>query len=512
MKSIIQLRKPERAWHSLLFAMLTATAVLMICSKSSFLYPMNDWVDVQCFLTMGRELMRGQIPYVDLYEQKGPVLYFVYALASVFSQKSFFGVFLLEIITVGLFLHYSGRIAELYLGKSRIIYLLQIILAVITCTSYTFRHGGGVEEMSLFFFSYGLYAVLRAVHEKRELSFREALLNGVFAGCAFWVKYTMVGFYLGLALFVLIWYLGWVQDGKKLLRTIGQFLLGFAVVSAVVVIFFWAVGGLEDLYTAYFYNNLFLYPDESELSKWAQIIDNYQTMVQWVPELTFLLCAGIVFFLLRLHKNYLDLLGTILCFAGLAVGTCWGKSMSYYALVFYAFSVFGLIGIAWLLQSPHVKELYHILAEKIPRLPQCLVAFALVCAVIYSYAASSNTYLMEYDREEMPQYQFAETINQVEDATVLNFGFLDGGFYYAADVQPTCKFFCTFNVSAPGMWQTQYEVINEKQVDFVITRKYELSHYNVKAANYTLVDTATLYFEGVDFVYYLYQVAENGMP
>ena len=512
MKSILQSRKPGKRWCPLLFAMLTAAAVLMICSKSSFLYPMNDWVDVHCFLTMGKGLLHGQIPYVDLYEQKGPVLYFAYALASVFSQKSFFGVFLLEVITVGLFLHYSGKITQLYLGKSRLVYLVQIALGVITCTSYTFRHGAGVEEMSLWFLAYGLYSVLRCVHENRALSFREALLNGIFAGCTFWIKYTMAGFYLGLALFVLLWYLGWICNGKKLLQTIGQFLLGFAAVSAVVLLFFWAVGGLEDLYTAYFYNNIFLYPNESELSKIAQILDNYQTMVQWVPQLTFLLCAGIVFFLLRLHKNYLDLLGMLLCFVGLATGTCWGKSMSYYALVFYAFCVFGLIGIAWLFQAPHVREIYDLLAERIPKLSKWVVALGLVFAVVYSFAVSSNTYLMEYKKEDMPQYKFAETINLVEDATVLNFGFLDGGFYYAADVQPTCKFFCTFNVNAPGMWQTQYEVINEKQVDFVITRKYELSHYNVKAANYALVDTATLYFEGVDFVYYLYQVAENEAP
>ena len=33
----------------LLVSFLSALAVLLICSKSSPLYPMNDWVDVQCF-------------------------------------------------------------------------------------------------------------------------------------------------------------------------------------------------------------------------------------------------------------------------------------------------------------------------------------------------------------------------------------------------------------------------------------------------------------------------------
>ena len=68
----------------LIYCFLTAALVLLFCSKSSPLYPMNDWVDVQCFMTLGKGMLNGLVPYVDLYEQKGPVLYFSYAIVSVF--------------------------------------------------------------------------------------------------------------------------------------------------------------------------------------------------------------------------------------------------------------------------------------------------------------------------------------------------------------------------------------------------------------------------------------------
>ena len=51
-----------------LFACLAAFSLLAVCSKSSFLYPMNDWVDVNCFFTVGRGILRGLVPYRDLYE------------------------------------------------------------------------------------------------------------------------------------------------------------------------------------------------------------------------------------------------------------------------------------------------------------------------------------------------------------------------------------------------------------------------------------------------------------
>ena len=103
----------------LIYSFITAALVLLFCSKSSPLYPMNDWVDVQCFLTLGKGMLNGMVPYVDLYEQKGPVLYFIYAIVALFSNRSMFGQYLLEIITYGLFLYFSAKLAEIYLGNSK---------------------------------------------------------------------------------------------------------------------------------------------------------------------------------------------------------------------------------------------------------------------------------------------------------------------------------------------------------------------------------------------------------
>ena len=331
----------------LVYSLLAAALILLFCSKSSPLYPMNDWVDVHCFLTLGKGLLNGLIPYVDLYEQKGPVLYFIYAIVAIFCDKSMIGQYLLEVITFGLFLYFSGKIAEVYLGKSQFRYMIIAILGAVVATTQSFSHGGSVEQMCLFLFVYGLYSVIRACHENRPLSFREALTNGIFAGVAFWIKYTMAGFYLGLALFVLIWYTGWIRDWKKLLTVMGQFLLGVAAVSAVVVVFYLLVGGLDELYTCYFYNNIFLYPTESDVPKLVQIWNSFTGAMQRNSIFPILLYLGLGWLAIRIHKCIRDLIATVLSFTGLVIGTYMGAGYLYYGLVLSAFSVFGLIALVW---------------------------------------------------------------------------------------------------------------------------------------------------------------------
>ena len=94
-KKLLSISDMFRKRVLLIYCLLLSAAFLLICSKSSPLYPMNDWVDVHCFLTLGNGMLHGKVPYVDLYEQKGPVLYFIYAIVALFNQKSFWGQYLL---------------------------------------------------------------------------------------------------------------------------------------------------------------------------------------------------------------------------------------------------------------------------------------------------------------------------------------------------------------------------------------------------------------------------------
>ena len=115
-----------------------STIFLLICSKNSPLYIMNDWVDANAFFTVGKSMMRGLIPYRDLFEQKGPLLYLIYGIGSLISYNSFTGVFILEVISFSIFLYYIEKIAALFMETKKSILTLPIItFGIVTLKSST---------------------------------------------------------------------------------------------------------------------------------------------------------------------------------------------------------------------------------------------------------------------------------------------------------------------------------------------------------------------------------------
>lgn len=492
---------------SLIFCFAAAALYLLFCSKSSPLYPMNDWVDVNCFYTMGKSLLAGKVPYVDLYEQKGPVLYFVYALIALVSPGSYFGVYLLEVVTFGLFLYYGGKILQIYMGETSLAWGLMIPAGGLVCVTYAFSHGASVEEMTLFMSAYALYVGLKACKENRALHFREAFICGIYAGMLLWIKYTMLGAFLGLAVFILLWYPGW-GHGKQLLRTIGAFFAGLGVVTGVVFVYFLFTGGLDELWTVYFYNNIFLYAKEAETSKLEMIRDCLFHTLQLNDEYTWLFLPGFLWAAVYVVKDPRPFLLASLSFICMTLGTYWGGwKISYYGLVFAVFIIFGVLAIGQLLQLVRLDKLL----GKLTFGSRAIAALALAAVVgitgLYVLQNNRNSYLMGTPKEEMPQYRFAEIINQEDDPSLLNYGFLDGGFYYAADIVPDCYFFCQLNVVAPGMFDIPRNQINEGAVDFVVTRDKHLEeYYKMDPSHYDCVDTAALYFEGKMRTYYLYRL------
>ncbi len=497
-----------KKYKLLLWSFSLALVVLGICSKSSPLYPMNDWVDVHCFFTMGKSMLNGQVLYRDLYEQKGPVLYFLFALVSVLSDTSFLGVFLMEVASYTLFLYFGGRLIQLYCGDHFISYLAMAVLAIVPAVSPAFAHGGSVEQLCLGFMAYGLYCVLRCFREQQALSFSAGLVNGIFAGMVFWIKFTMAGFYGGLCISVALGYLLILKDWKKLLQLIGAFLSGFFGVTFIVFLYFIWNNAVGDLFTAYFYNNLFLYPSEAEVSKLQQIRECLKWGMYYNPAISAFVYVGAAFLLLRLWKHPLEAICVLLCFVGLTALTYWGgkgilQGYGYYDLVLALFPMFGLAGICRAVAKiPSHRPLPDWKKYAIPP----VLAAVLVITGALCLQNGRNVYLMRYEKEDLPQYKFAEIINQVENPTLLNYGFLDGGFYYAADVVPNSRFFCAFNVAAPDMWESQWDMLWAGEFDFVVTRAYELPKTFSK---YQLVETADMMFENIDFTYYLYQLKET---
>ena len=83
---------------SLCFA--AAFCIITVMSTCSFLYPTNTWGDAQCFYTVGKSIAHGKVLYRDIYEQKGPLLYFLHACVEwlpLESANPFLEIYILQV-------------------------------------------------------------------------------------------------------------------------------------------------------------------------------------------------------------------------------------------------------------------------------------------------------------------------------------------------------------------------------------------------------------------------------
>lgn len=510
---------------SLLFCFLTALSVLLFCTRSSPLYPMNDWDDVNCFFTVGKGMFNGKVVYRDLYEQKGILLYFLHGLCWLISHRGFIGVFILELTACTAFLYYSYRIMRLWC--SRVCILSLPVLFCLICNSDSFINGDSAEELCLPLLAYGLYVGLRSVRTDTPVSFRDAVLIGVTSGAVLWIKFTMLGMYLG-------WF--WLPaillitrgDYKGLLKLFGGIILGVLIITLPFFLYFAANGALRDWFEVYFYNNIFLYHPQT--APWGErlrkILREAVNNLRYNKGFGIFIPIGLAGTLL--FRKWKEKIQILLCFLPAAFFTFYGvRIYRYYVLILAVFAPIGLVSILRLLSliragtvlfgekffpdaCGKIRETGNTPAIRktvLPILSVLLCAGLFTGSALYSKANSPNANLLFTKKDDLPQYRFARIINQKEDATLLNYGFLDGGFYTAAGIVPNCRFFCHLNMDQlPEMMNTQNEYIRDGKVDFVVTFDYYGYQFPKRYQNYRLIDTASYPTrKDVIYTYYLYE-------
>ena len=233
---------------------LIAAALLLVCTKSSPLYPLNDWVDTNIYFTIGKGLMRGYVPYLDLYDQKGPVIYLLYGLGSLISSRTFFGIYVLEALSFGAFLSVSHRIISLYSDRNALLALP--VLGTLILSSMSVSHGGSLEEFCLPVFAYGLYSMLRYDRMDAPAPLKMVFVNGLLAGLLLLSKFTLLSFYAAWMAVLLFWQCA-RHSVRHGLACCAVFVCAMLLTGVPWIVYFAANDALPEFWHYYFYTNIF---------------------------------------------------------------------------------------------------------------------------------------------------------------------------------------------------------------------------------------------------------------
>lgn len=82
--------------RSILIILFIYTFVLLFfVTTLSPLYPSNEWSDLNLYFNIGKAIFNAKTLYTEVFDHKGPLIFFIYGLGYLISGTSFLGVYII---------------------------------------------------------------------------------------------------------------------------------------------------------------------------------------------------------------------------------------------------------------------------------------------------------------------------------------------------------------------------------------------------------------------------------
>lgn len=332
----VRVRFESTSFRELLFGSSSVFSVLLIFLVSILIfaaffplrvnyYPSHDY---SIFAYIGQQILRGKMPYTELWDHKPPVIFYLNALGLKLAGGSLSGIWFLEFIAFFIGNLIFFRVLKRHFPK-------WISLAVLSAGMLHYVRvldfGNYTEEVSLFFAFCSLCLFFCGKTGRGNL--QKGILNGILCGLAFTCKQNTVGCWCALFLLDLIRVLPANSDPEYFRKRRNFWLwtlAGFLLVNGAWVIYFGANGALAAYWDVAFRFNL-IYSEKSGESRlacaWTTLtflpsVSPYLLLgfLSWIPNVVFVFRTG----LKKFAKEHPLTLWAVLClpielvFAGLS--------------------------------------------------------------------------------------------------------------------------------------------------------------------------------------------------
>lgn len=299
----------------IIFLMLIIIAFL-ICYQSTT----NPFVkqslgkDSSVFIYVAKAMKNGQLPYKDVFDHKGPLLYFIDYIGILFSNNSYIGIWIIEIIFMTIDLIYMYKISKL-LVKNDVFAILAVLIAIIPLTSY-WQEGNLTEEYALPFIIVSLYYMTKYIVNKKDIKRIESFIMGACMSFVLLLRPNMISMWIVYCILIFIDMMI-NKKYREAIRTIIFFILGMVTILSICAIALLVNGILMECIKEYISFN-FRYIQKPEIS----FLKNMRIFLSY--SIIMLLCIVIciistIYKIIKKEKNILlpisSLLYIILTFA-----------------------------------------------------------------------------------------------------------------------------------------------------------------------------------------------------
>jgi hypothetical protein len=186
--------------------------------------------DSSCFYIIGKGIISGMVPYIDFFDNKGIILYFINAFPQLFISSRF-GLWVQEVIYLFLTLFFISRIA-VKLEVKKPLYIFSVNLFYLIVFSTFVDSGNMSEEYSCLFIAaafYTLVALIKSPFEK--MKWRYGISFGILFTLCFLTRPNNA-----LPIFAIIAVISFSLLFKKKFGLFFRFALSFIIGSAMILL------------------------------------------------------------------------------------------------------------------------------------------------------------------------------------------------------------------------------------------------------------------------------------
>lgn len=309
-------------------------AALFIVTES----PSHPWnrsepaTDSGVFLTIGKQMQSGLLPYRDTFDHKGPLQFIINYLGASINASS--GIIIFECLAVFATFIALYKIARLKCPRRSLAVAVTFIAMSLFAFFYHTEKGNLVEEYAMPLISIALFVFLDYLLNRHTSTLKVILTGACFAGASLLrINMVVVWAVFCLAIFVNLI----IQKSFKDLRGfILKFLLGAALIIAPVLIWLLSNGIFNDFIDAYFLFN-FTYSDSANgIASILSVVIYFSSQVTIIMALLFSLV------MLRGQTKHIAIAYIICLTASILAASMSGRLYPHYGIILVPLIVFPL--------------------------------------------------------------------------------------------------------------------------------------------------------------------------
>lgn len=435
----LQLIKNTTLQRGLIFFFVCLIFMLICSGFTSPLYPHYTGLDSSVFLTVAKGIVNGRIAYIDLFDHKGPVFYWMEAVGYYIGGRT--GVFVFQCLLLTCDLLVIDRISSLFHVD-----FLSLAIPFFAVFFYLFQHGNLTEEFSLPMLYAGIYYELRfLLSEDEEHAPGIAYFYGILLGLLAFIRLNNA-FVLCALLLCIIIVLIWKRQWVNLLGNLCAGILGLATVAVPICFYYYRHGALYDMLYGTFLFNLVYAKNNTHIPIFSSRF--FYFLILFAPGEY---ASGVFWMKWRetKHRAYSSLLFTaIMTFIMLAYTNVY---LHYYML---GLPLFVVAVAAMRTDRPFITSRkreatlffwkHHTKDQELKNTAIVLACITVIYALLSAYSACApiyKTYLTDIAYNEYAQIKTGiSIIPEEERESVIAYNAL-ANYYYHAEILPCYKYF-----------------------------------------------------------------------